>query len=87
MAKTIGISMSESDIRKIDQYCMAHSLVRSKFMVQAALEKVYVADMADGLILFNQYYKKVFDGSVLTEEDSKLLEQAVMLLKGGLDVK
>lgn len=40
MSKTITISMSENDIKNIDTYCTMHELTRSKFMVQASLEKV-----------------------------------------------
>lgn len=77
MTKTISISMSENDIQMIDQYCMAHSLTRSKFMVQTAIEQIFVERMADGLLLLNKYYKKATDGTVLTPEDKELLEKAM----------
>lgn len=80
--KTINISVNEKDLKKIDDYCACHNLTRSKFMLQSSIEKCYVEDMANGLLLVNRYLRKSNGGSVLGD-DKKLLERAVELLGGG----
>lgn len=79
--KLVNISVNEEDLKKIDAYCMAHNLTRSKFMLESSIEKVFVEDMANGLLMINKYLRKADGGSVLGE-DKELLERAVELLGG-----
>lgn len=80
MTKTINISVTEADLRRLDDYCVLHNLTRSKFMLEASLEKVYVEDMANGLLMMNKYLGKVKDDSLISDDDRALLERAAVLL-------
>ena len=57
--KTINISLSAGDLADIDTYCDLHTLTRSKFFVQAALEKVQVEHLSNSLILLTGYMDKL----------------------------
>ena len=82
MSKTVNISMSEADLAKIDAFCLSHDLTRSKFMVEAALEKTWVEDMANGLLCINTYLRRADGGKLIGEEDTALLKKALEKLKG-----
>lgn len=69
MSKTITISMSENDIKNIDTYCTMHELTRSKFMVQASLEKVQQESVANSLIMLCDYLNKTGKLDILSEKD------------------
>lgn len=69
MSKTITISMSEDDIKNIDTYCTMHELTRSKFMVQAALEKVQQESVANTLVMLCDYLSKTGKLDILSEND------------------
>ena len=83
--KTVNISMSEEDLKKIDDYCACHNLTRSKFMLSSAIEKVYVENLADSLLLANQYLCKVAEKEVIEQQDKEMLEQALKLIRGDLN--
>lgn len=87
MSKSINVSMSEKDLEKIDVYCTMHEITRSKFLVQCALEKVYVADLADGILLLNQVLTKANKECALSDEDRNMLETVSKLVNGGLNGK
>lgn len=82
--KTINISLSENDLKRIDDYCTCHNLTRSKFLLHSALEKVYVEDLANNLLLANQYLRNVAEKDVIEEEDRKMIEKALNLMRSGL---
>lgn len=83
--KTINISISENDLKRIDNYCTCHNLTRSKFLLSSAIEKVYVEDLANTLLLANQYLKNIAGKDVLDQEDKEMLEKALNLMRGGLN--
>lgn len=70
--KTINISLSAGDLADIDTYCDIHTLTRSKFFVQAALEKVQTEHLANSLILLTGYMDKIdklSDGKIKPDKD------------------
>lgn len=70
--KTINISLSAGDLADIDTYCDIHTLTRSKFIVQAALEKVQTEHLANSLILLTGYMDKLekfSDGKIKPDKD------------------
>lgn len=83
--KTINISISENDLKKIDDYCTCHNLTRSKFLLSSAIEKVYVEEMANSLLLANQYLRNVAGKDAIQEEDREMIEKALNLMRGGLN--
>ena len=83
--KTINISITENDLKKIDVYCTCHNLTRSKFLQNSAIEKVYVEDLANNLLLANQYLRDVAGKDVIEEEDREMIEKALNLMRGGLN--
>lgn len=83
MSKTVNISMSEKDLKRIDEYCLIHNLTRSKFMLAASLQTIYAEDIANGLLLVNTYLRRAEDGKrIVNAEDRKLLEKALEYLGG-----
>lgn len=83
--KTISISISENDLRVIDDYCTCHNLTRSKFLLGSAIEKVQVENMANSLLLVNKYLRVVADKDILEEEDRAMIEQALKIMRGGFN--
>lgn len=80
--KNICITINAKDLKSIDDYCTVHSMTRSKFLLQSALEKVWTENIADGLLLLNQYFSRANSKEFLEKEDRELLEKAAALLKG-----
>lgn len=81
----ISISMTEGDLADIDTYCTMHSLTRSKFMVQAALEKVQVEHLINSLILLTGYAER-FERQAKLEgkadlEELKRLDELIKFVK------
>lgn len=79
--KTIGVSVNKGDLADIDTYCTMHNLTRSKFFVQAALEKVQVEHLANALIFISGYLDKV-DENKVSEADRKQLQQIIEFYRG-----
>lgn len=77
MTKTISISVNDNDIKDIDTYCTMHSLTRSKFFVQSALEKVQVEHVANSMIFICGMLDRGEMNGVLNEEDEKMLHDIV----------
>lgn len=67
--KTINISLSAGDLADIDTYCDMHTLTRSKFFVQAALEKVQAEHLVNSMILLIGYIDKL---EKMTEGKAKM---------------
>ena len=83
--KTINISVSERDLKKIDDYCTCHNLTRSKFLLSSAIEKVCVEDLANSLLLANHYLRDVAGKDVIEKEDKEMIEKALNLIRGELN--
>lgn len=83
----VNISMSDEDIRNIDAYCNAHNLTRSKFMVQCALDKIQVEQVANCLSLISAYLSKTDIDGVLSDDDKMVLHYAVNLVNSTIDEK
>jgi len=82
MIKKISISLKDTDLKRIDDYCNIHNLTRSQFMVECTIEKMIVEDVANGFTMLNKYLSKLDYGEMVSEEDKKLLEHAIALFKG-----
>lgn len=80
--KTINISLSSGDLADIDTYCSMHTLTRSKFFVQSALEKVQTEHLANSLILLTGYMdkmEKISDGAI--KPDKEMMEDMKTMVK------
>ena len=82
MTKTINISISGDDLKRIDDYCLLHNLSRSKFFLQSVLEKIDVADMIDSLDIISKTLSSASIKGVLSDSDMSDLKTALRLVKG-----
>lgn len=79
--KTINISISENDLRKIDDYCTCHNLTRSKFLLSSAIEKIHNEEISNSLLLLNQYVRVIAKKNVLDENDVLVVEKILDLIR------
>lgn len=82
MAKIISISVNDEDLKRVDDYCMAHNLTRSKFVWQAAIEKVDVSDLVDYMSVISNVLSKSQNKTCIDEKDLDEIRLALKMIKG-----
>lgn len=82
MLKTVNISVTEEDLKQIDDYCNAHNLARSKFFVQTAVQAIEVSRLANATVLLNQVLRQYQEKGLVDEADAKILD-AIEAVMGG----
>lgn len=83
MIKTVNISLEDSDLKLIDDWCMAHSLPRSKFFVQVALDKVNAEKLANAILNLSICASNLALKGDLTESERAMLVSIDNLMKRG----
>lgn len=78
--KIINISISESDLQIIDDYCTCHNLARSKFLLGSAIEKIHNEEISNSLLLLNQYVRVIASKKDLDENDMLLIGKILDLI-------
>lgn len=87
MTKTINISLSETDLERIDKYCLAHSLTRSKFMLQATIQALEVEEMANATRLLYHCMEEFRRDGKMDSYDESQMERLENMLRGfGMNV-
>ena len=87
MLKTVNISVTEEDLERIDKYCMAHNLTRSKFMLQSTIQALEVEQMANATRLLYQSLDRYRETGKLDESDTQELKTLEQLIRGyGINV-
>lgn len=87
MIKTINISISDADLTRIDNYCLAHNLTRSKFMLQATIQALEVEEMANATRLLYHCLDEYKRDGKLGEHDEAQMERLETMIRGfGMNV-
>lgn len=87
MTKTINISVTDADLTRIDKYCMAHNLTRSKFMLQATVQALEVEEMANATRLLYHCMDEFRREGKLDDYDEAQMDRLETMLRGfGMNV-
>lgn len=87
MVKTINISITDEDLERVDKYCLAHNLTRSKFMLQSTIQALEVEEMSNATRLLYHTLEKFRNDGKLDECDEKDMARLETMIRGfGINV-
>lgn len=80
MTKTINISINSEDLRAIDDYCSAHNLTRSKFIIFNTLQAIQAERIASATMQMVHVMENFSKSGKLSEADKADFERIQTLM-------